>query len=142
MRLSAVDVASGEVFDALILPHTPPDDYELAQIGLPREALATARPLAEVLADFAAFCRRDAAPALTTWSGWTHGLLPELLPEARRILLKAELANRTHQRVPGLEVVVANLGLQVLPVPIPGRAGDRLALACALARHLASGPLP
>jgi DTW domain-containing protein YfiP len=140
-RLSAVSLDGSHHFDALIQPDPAPDAYLMALMGLEEGAFDSADTLPDAMAAFRAFCEAvpGAGPlALVSWEVWTQTWLERTMTSAAAVLLKGVWANVSRGRVPALDAVVDSLGLEPVEVPIPGRAGHRLGLATAMARHLLS----
>jgi len=157
VRLSAVSLDGGRIFDRLVRTPFPPDGYLIERLGLEPDALEGAESTQEVLAAFREFCGPQpasvspaplqgdapsgpAGPVLASWNAWTHHWLTANAGAAPCVLLKAVWANVSQRRVPHLDMVVQGLGLSAPELPVPGRAGRRLSHALAMARHILSGP--
>lgn len=136
VRWTAVRPTTGEVFDRVVRPeHPPTSPAHLAHLGLAPSAFEAALTWDETVRQWSAF-RRDADvilawhPAQLTMAAW-------LQPDATGFALKILWSNHSGARCGKLEDLVDRLGLDVPTLPIPGRAGVRLAHALAVARHLA-----
>ncbi len=139
----AVHVDSGATFEALLRPgEHGPSEAHLGHMGLSPASLAAGESLAAARARFAAF----AGPAATLAS-WTPTSLawgaPILPADATHLTLKTAWCNLHSRRAGYLEDVVAEAGLQTVPIACHGRARERLGNALAIARWLRqNGPRP
>jgi DTW domain-containing protein len=138
-RLSAVSLDGTRRFDALIQADSTPDPYLLALMGLEEGAMDDAQPVAEVMEAFDAFCEaslQGGPLVLVSWEVWTQTWLARNVPSSPAVLLKGVWANVSRGRVHALDGIVKSLGLDAVDVPVHGRAGRRLGLAVAMARHI------
>ncbi|MBT3222076.1 MAG: DTW domain-containing protein [Proteobacteria bacterium] len=154
-RLSAVSL-DGEVFDRMVQTKNAPDAYLSELMGLESQALDTAQPIHQVMAEFREFCEgsRCRLPrgglakkallqrtplVLVSWNVKTQRWLEERMGDATCISLKAVWANISRARVPALDKLVGTLGLATEYLPVTGRAGRRLSQAHAMTRHILDG---
>ncbi len=137
VRISAVGLDSGNLFDSIVQTRARPDGYLLENMGIHDHQLTGAPAFADVLSAFQRFCQAEGSQVvLTAWNPWTHRWLSGLGQETPNILLKGVWANMCQERVQGLANLVAHLDLQMEDLPIDGRAGVRLAQAQAMAKHI------
>ncbi len=137
VRISAVSLRSGRLFDSLVQTRARPDGYLLENMGIHDHQLKDAPAFPEALSAFHQFCQEeDGSVVMTSWNPWTHRWLTEVSHDVPNILLKGVWANICQQRVLGLANLVAHLELQPEDLPIAGRAGVRLAQAQAMAKHI------
>lgn len=137
VRVSAVSLRSGRVFDSIVQTQLRPDGYLLENMGIEDHQITDAPQYHAVLSAFQRFCAaEDALVVRTAWSPWTHHWLTALGDGTPNILLKGVWANMSQKRVPGLANLVAQLGLPLESLPMVGRAKERLAQARAMARHI------
>lgn len=145
LRLSALTLDGAQPFDAVIDTVVPPDSYLLERLGLTEADLDGSQPISQVTAAFEAYCaagRDGRGVTLVAWSPWTLRWLQARFPLADHVLLKSEWANRAPGQTPGVVDVVQGLGLSPTAVSIPGRSGERLGHAHALAQHLVATAEP
>jgi hypothetical protein len=149
LRVSAVTLDGARRFDRMVRPQRAPNTYQAARMELEADALASARPVAEVVSEFQEFCDAPRGGAgfdseerevmvLVTWEPRVLRWLRTCQPEVPSVLLKGVWGNLSRVRVPGLEDIVQTLGVAVPDGPVTGRAGRRLMLACAMTHHLRS----
>ncbi|MCP4867849.1 MAG: DTW domain-containing protein [Proteobacteria bacterium] len=135
LRVSAVTLDGGRVFDRIVQTECPPDAFHTELLGLAEDALEAALPQADVLEELGRFC---AGAQVLTWEPRVLRWLQTSRPELSSLLLKGVWGNVSSKAVPALDRVVGELGLTVRPGPVTGRAGTRLMLACAMIDHLRS----
>lgn len=136
LQWTAVRVTTGEVFEALVAPRDQfPSDLHLRQMGLCGERLAAAGDRSAAQAGFLAFAGRQ--PVLAAWTPSTlttgESLLGDGVPTLR---LKIPYTNLKGARAGYLEQALQQEGLAAAPLPVQGRAAQRLGNALAMARWL------
>jgi len=138
LRVSATALGHDAVFDAMVRTSAAPDAYLCAQMGLTPDDLARAQDEAHVVAALRAFCAADddSPVVVAGWTGWTLRWVQARLPDLTRVLLKGVWADVSGEKVPSLPDLVADLDLPVSSLSVTGRAGERLALAAAMATHI------
>ena len=147
LRVSAVTLDGARQFDRMVQTERAPDAYQAARMGLEADALASARPVDEVVSEFREFCDAAAggpggdpeereAVVLATWEPRVLRWLRTCRPEVPAVLLKGVWGNVCRVRVPSLEDLVETLGVAVPEGRVTGRAGHRLMLSCAMIHHL------
>lgn len=139
VQLAALRPQSGERFDRIVRGPTPAG---LFHMKLDEADLAGGDDLADVRAAWEDF--RHPRALLLAWNQSTLDALGAAGLEGRGLSLKALWANAV-ERAPGaLESVLARAGLRPVPVPVRGRAAERLgnALAVALALRERAGLAP
>ena len=142
LRLSACTLDGRHTFDRVAQSDTPVGAYVEAQMGLVTGALESALSEEQVVADFQSFLS-ELSPdpvVLVAWGINTRSWLDANLPQSSSVQLKKIWANVSRARVPGLDTLVAQLGLADAALKVSGRAGRRLSLACGLTRYLLSHP--
>jgi DTW domain-containing protein YfiP len=132
----AVRPTDGAVFEALLRPGPVPSAAaHLAHMGLSLADLAAGETVAAAAARFAAWLEPGAP--VTAWTPtsltWARELLP---PDTARTALKTSWCNVANRRPGFVEQVVADCGLQPVPVACRGRASERLGNALAVLRWL------
>lgn len=136
VQWSAVRLSDGALFDDLVRPTGAwPSTERLLHMGIAREELEGARPLAEVRARFEAFVG-DRAPVCAwtkTTLDWANGMLS---PERPRCVLKIDYSNLRNRRASYCEAMMEREGLAQQTVPARGRAGSRLGNAVVVAKWL------
>lgn len=122
----------GGVFEARVVFPSDADPTHLRCAGLdpsrPEEALVPA------VARFREFCGR--APTLIAWHQRTLDAVSPLLSAGTQVCLKAVYKRAWPQRLGTLEACTRAQALQPHPLPIEGRARERLGCAVALLLHL------
>lgn len=132
---TALRPATGEHFESLVRPLTPPLPSSLEHMGLQPDAVAAAPPLAEVATAWRAWRRDD--DLLAAWDAGRLEMLARLDADpGAPMLLKALWCNVTQRKAGALDALVRRLGLSVAPAPVTGRASLRLGEAVAAAEHL------
>jgi len=142
IRLSASSLDGEAVFDRMVQGRHGPSAQQAAHLELGLHDFDAAQPLHEVMGAFRAFCEAASGGApmvLVSWGVWTHRWLQATTDDVPCILLKGVWANVSRERVPDLDVVVSGLGISPPELSLRGRAGRRLAQACAMTRHILTG---
>jgi len=142
VRLSAVSLDGGAIFDRMIQNRSPLRDYEAEHMGLGLHDFDSAQPLDEVMGAFRTFCEKSSGGGplvLVFWGVWTYRWFQARADDVPCILLKGVWANISRERIPALDVLVSELGIATPDLPLRGRAGQRLSHACAMTRHILSG---
>jgi DTW domain-containing protein YfiP len=127
--------ASGECFEALIKPRRPVDAHFLSCAQLTEQDLSQGLSEAEFCERWQNFLRPD-----SVLCGWTQKAVLPLFPLKGSVpgpCLSLKAAYHSLRRAPGpLELVVGSERLKPPEIGCLGRAGRRLANACALALFL------
>lgn len=134
LRLTAVRMATGELFDAWVASVVPAG--LLAHLEVVPHA---GEPLAVVLGQFGAFLRED--DLLCGWGGHAPMLLRKYRGPGREFVdVRIAAMHRLRRRPSGVEQALRLLGQAALPPPVAeGRAGRRLATLAAVHAALVTG---
>lgn len=134
LRISAMSLDGARSFDRMVRTPRAPDAFQTARMELAPDAFAHARPEAEVVSAFEAFC--GDGPVLVTWEPRVLRWLQTGPLHGPAVLLKGVWGNVSGERVPSLETLIDTLGVDLPEGPVSGRAGHRLMLASAMTHHL------
>lgn len=136
LRATAVRLMGTEHFDALIQrPGRAPSAAHLARLGLRGDEVEPSASAALCARQLRAFLRPD--DILVAWRPHTFGLLPPSISARHRLLsLKACYCNLRGGCRGTLEHVLRAEGLFSTPAAVPGRAGQQLGHARAMAAFL------
>jgi DTW domain-containing protein YfiP len=126
VRLSALRVATGEVFDALAAPRTAAAPDLARNLELPPERIAAGDPATAVVARFRGSLRAD--DVFCGWGRYAETLLAaEGIPLVPFHDVRVAVSRHVGRRPAGVEQALRLLGEPELPQPIgAGRAGRRL----------------
>jgi DTW domain-containing protein YfiP len=131
VQLAALRVASGELFETFLRSEAPPG---LHHMRLAPQAVAAGGSLEAVRAAWQQFRRpRD---RIAAWNQSTLDALADAGLEPHGILLKGVYANAIRRGPGALEAVLADEALRPQPLPLQGRASERLANVAEIARLL------
>ena len=136
---TAVRVATGECFSAVIVPRGAIAPSTAFHVDLPEDTLLAGGTMAAAREAFARFVRPT--DIIAAWGHYSPGLwlaaggeLPAG-PDAR-LDLRAEVQARLHRRIGSVEVLGAGLREPARELAVPGRAGRRLTALAAITRQL------
>ena len=129
-------LGEGQLFAEVVTPSADIDPVRLGHAGLTREALEQGVALDQLRQRWVRFLRPD--DVVIVWNQSTLKLMQQLTRPADGVNLKAAYRSFRQARAhPGsLDEVVRAEGLTCAPLPLLGRAGQRLAQAEAVARQL------
>jgi hypothetical protein len=139
--VAAMRLRDGSLFHAFV--QTPPEalnEWHKERMGLTEALLATAKPMAEVRTAFADWLGPEAK--VTAWSQSTLDAAAPLLAVRSITSLKTFYCNWRHRHAGDLAVVVSDEKLTLPSLAVPGRAAQRLAMAVAVSRLLATQGTP
>ena len=137
LQIAAVRPATGERFEALVIPRGPLAPAAPSQLELPAERFAAAEPLDAALARFAAFLRPD--DLLCGWGFFAVDLWRAEAGAERRpfVDLRLAAARVLGRRPGGVEQAADALAAPAVPTWTEGRAGRRIAALESVLLHLA-----
>lgn len=133
-RLCALRLSTGESFDAIIRPDHLLDPYYVEHMGLDARDLDAGMALEAARHRFAAFVGRD-----DVLVGWNHSTLAGIrgwMPLAQRVVSLKAAYQALNRHGGSLDEIAAAESLPPVPIPLRGRARQRLGNAAALCRFL------